>query len=106
MFPCISTMTLADDCSFSSGDESKWRFLGATGSKPLFEMALSPFCPLFNLPLVDLFLVKELSGSLCRMTWTAICGSGSGSVGGLLDRLASHYSFLTQLALVQQGFSF
>src|SRR5512132_466897 len=49
IFPGISTMTLADDCSFGIDDGSKWRFVGATG-QTLFEMALSPFLLVVYLP--------------------------------------------------------
>ena len=82
-------MTLADDGSFSIGEESKWSFVGATDQAP-FRNGSFATLPLVYLPTHRSALAKgRLSGSLCRMAWTAISGSGSGR-GGLLYYLASH----------------
>lgn len=94
-------MTWADDCAFRTADESKARFLGATGQSP-FEMALSPFLLLLNLSHSNraVFGKGGVVGSLCHLAWAAWAieapRSGRGTYLSIL---------ITAKALLKQVFS-
>ena len=85
-------MTSADDCSFSIGDESAWRFVGATDQSPFSKWLFRHSALCLTFPLVDLFLEREVEREP-NAAWPGqpFCREADRVVSGLLDCLASHY---------------
>jgi hypothetical protein len=93
-------MTLADDCSFGSADESEWRSLGATSQSPFSKWLFrhSALCLVF--PLDRSVLGKEgLSGEPVPHGQTATVGADRVASGVYLIILRSHYRFFNTASL-------